>query len=131
MKTAQQLVAEAKTRIKEVTVEQLQQVLNDHHTLLIDVREPEEFNQGHVDRAVNMPRGVLEMKIHQHPSVAHLCEGDQALAQLVEQPVYLMCRSGARSALAADSLRQMGFKQPISVAGGFVAWNEAGLPVEQ
>lgn len=130
MKTAQQLVTEAKSRITEVNVQQLQQALSDHHTLLIDVREPEEFAQGKIDRAVNMPRGVLEMKIHLHPSVAHLCDADQALAKLIDQPIYLMCRSGARSALTADSLRQMGFKQAISVAGGFVAWQEAGLPVE-
>ena len=130
MKTAQQLVAEAKSRITEVNVQQLQQALSDHHTLLIDVREPEEFAQGNIDRAVNMPRGVLEMKIHLHRSVAHHCQADQALAKLIDQPIYLICRSGARSALAADSLRQMGFKQAISVAGGFVAWQEGGLPVE-
>lgn len=129
MKTSQQLVAEAKARIREVDVQQLKQVLSDPHALLIDVREPEEFAQGAVDRAVNFPRGVLEMKIHLHPEVAYLCDAEQAQRALLERPIYLMCRSGARSALAADSLQQMGFTHAVSVAGGFLAWQDAGFPV--
>ncbi|WP_245612883.1 rhodanese-like domain-containing protein [Rheinheimera texasensis] len=130
LKSAQQLVAEARSQIREVSVQQLQAVLADHHSILIDVREPDEFQQGRVDRAVNYPRGVLEMKIHQHPAVAAHCEPQQALAELASRPVYLMCRSGARSALAALSLQQMGFSQVFSVAGGFQAWLDAGLPVD-
>ncbi len=130
LKSSQQLVAEARGQIREVSVQQLSAQLADHQTILIDVREPDEFQQGRVDRAVNFPRGVLEMKIHQHPAVAAHCEPQQALAALAAKPVYLMCRSGARSALAALSLQQMGFPQVYSVAGGFQAWLDAGLPVE-
>ncbi len=130
LKSSQQLVAEARGQIREVSVQQLSALLADHQTILIDVREPDEFQQGRVDRAVNFPRGVLEMKIHQHPAVAAHCEPQQALAALAAKPVYLMCRSGARSALAALSLQQMGFPQVYSVAGGFQAWLDAGLPVE-
>ena len=130
LKSAQQLVAEARSQIREISVQQLSAQLADHQSILIDVREPDEFQQGRVDRAVNYPRGVLEMKIHQHPAVAAHCEPQQALAELAARPVYLMCRSGARSALAALSLQQMGFSQVFSVAGGFQAWLDAGLPVE-
>jgi rhodanese-related sulfurtransferase len=70
------------------------------------------------------------MKIHQHPAVAAHCEPQLALTELANQPVYLICRSGARSALAALSLQQMGFTQVYSVAGGFQAWAAAGLPVD-
>lgn len=130
LKTSQQLVAEARSQIREISVQQLSAQLADHHSILIDVREPDEFQQGRVDRAVNYPRGVLEMKIHQHPAVAAHCDAQQALTELASRPVYLMCRSGARSALAALSLQQMGFSQVYSVAGGFQAWLDAGLPVE-
>lgn len=130
IKTSQQLVAEARGQIREVSVQQLSSLLADHQLILIDVREPDEYQQGRVDRAVNYPRGVLEMKIHQHPAVAAHCEPQVALTELAARPVYLMCRSGARSALAAQSLQLMGFSQVFSVAGGFQAWQEAGLPVE-
>ncbi len=129
MKSSQQLVNEAKARITEVSVQQLAAALQDHHTILIDVREPDEYAQGYIDRSVNYPRGVLEMRIHQHPSVSANCDTMVALEQLAAKPVYLICRSGARSALAADSLKNMGFTQAISVAGGFQAWQDAGFPV--
>lgn len=131
MKTAQQLVGEVKPTINEVSIEQLQQALSDHHTILIDVREQNEFANGHIDRAVNYPRGVLEFRIHQHPSVTQLCDTEQALQELANKPVYLICQSGGRSALSAEALTRMGFNQVKSVAGGMQAWTTAGLPVTQ
>lgn len=131
MKSSQQLVNEAKARIVEVSVQELAAALQDHHAVLIDVREPDEYAQGSIDRSVNYPRGVLEMRIHQHPSVGSNCDSMAALEQLAAKPVYLICRSGARSALAADSLKNMGFTQVISVAGGFQAWSDAGYPIER
>lgn len=130
MKSAQQLVAEAKNQIHEVSVQQLSTALNDPHCILIDVREPDEFTAGHIHSAVNYPRGVLEMRIHQHPAVAAICDTEQALTTLASKAVYLLCRSGARSALAAVSLIQMGFSQVYSVSGGFQAWQDAGFAVE-
>ena len=131
IKSSQQLVAEAKAQIREVTVQQLATVLQNHQAIFIDVREPDEFQQGRVDHAVNYPRGMLEMKVHQHPAVAAHCDAAVALTEIAAQPVYLMCRSGARSALAALSLQQMGFSQVFSVAGGYQAWVDAGYPTEQ
>ena len=133
MKTAQQLVAEAKAVIKEVSINELSTALTaDAGTLVVDVREPAEFAQQHISGAVNYPRGVLEMNIHNHPKVAASgCAPDMALAQLAQSPLYLICRSGARSALAAESLQRMGFTQVYSVAGGMQAWLDAGLTVKQ
>ncbi|KUM54689.1 rhodanese-like domain-containing protein [Rheinheimera sp. EpRS3] len=132
MKTAQQLVAEAKAVIKEVSINELSTALTaDAETLVVDVREPAEFAQQHISGAVNYPRGVLEMNIHNHPKVAASgCAADVALAQLAQSPLYLICRSGARSALAAESLQRMGFTQVYSVAGGMQAWLDAGLAVK-
>ncbi len=130
MKTSQELVAEAKLHIKEIDVATLSGALADHHCILIDIREPEEFQAGHIDRAVNYPRGVLEMRIHQHPEMSHHCDTLPALEELASRPIYLICRSGARSALAAESLQKMGFEDVYSVAGGFQAWVAAGLPSE-
>uniref|UniRef100_A0A486XJ81 Rhodanese-related sulfurtransferase n=1 Tax=Rheinheimera sp. BAL341 TaxID=1708203 RepID=A0A486XJ81_9GAMM len=133
MKTSQQLVAEAKAAIKEVSINDLHNALNhDPETILIDVREPAEFSQHHIVGAVNYPRGVLEMNIHNHPKVAASgCEPNMALAQLAQSPVYLICRSGARSALATESLQRMGFTQVYSVDGGMQGWIDAGLAVKQ
>lgn len=132
MKTAQQLVAEAKAAIKEVSISELNTVLSaDAEAVLIDVRESAEFAQQHIVGAVNYPRGVLEMNIHNHPKVAASgCEPEIALAQLAQNPLYVICRSGARSALAAESLQRMGFSQVYSVAGGMQAWLDAGLAVK-
>ncbi|GAB2933980.1 rhodanese-like domain-containing protein [Rheinheimera gaetbuli] len=133
MKTSQQLVAEAKAAIKEVSISELNAALTaDAETVLVDVREPAEFAQQHIPGAVNYPRGVLEMNIHNHPKVAASgCAPDMALTQLAQNPLYLICRSGARSALAAESLQRMGFSQVYSVAGGVQAWLDAGLAVKQ
>ncbi|WP_240223457.1 rhodanese-like domain-containing protein [Rheinheimera hassiensis] len=132
MKTSQQLIAEAKAAINEVSIADLSSALKtDSETVLIDVREPAEFTQQHIAGAVNYPRGVLEMNIHNHPKVAASgCAQDMALAQLAQSPLYLICRSGARSALAAEALQRMGFTQVYSVAGGIQAWLDAGLTVK-
>ncbi|UAA38928.1 rhodanese-like domain-containing protein [Paraneptunicella aestuarii] len=130
MKSSQQLVAEAKAVIKEVDVATLLSALDDHHTVLIDVRETDEYDKGHIDRSVNYPRGMLEMQIHQHPSVSHHFEPMNALEELSSKPIYVICRSGARSALATQTLMNMGFENVMSVAGGMNAWSEAGYPIE-
>ena len=133
MKTSQQLIAEAKAAIKEVSIDDLASALKqDADTVLIDVREPAEYSQQHIIGSVNYPRGVLEMNIHNHPKVAASgCEPQMALQQLAASTIYVICRSGARSALATESLQRMGFTQVYSVAGGMQAWIDAALPVKQ
>lgn len=133
MKTAQQLVTEAKAVINEISITQLVEYMAQHpEPRLIDVREPAEFAVNHIQGAINYPRGVLEMQLATHPAVAASgCEAEVALSQLAQAPLYLICRSGARSALAAESLQRMGFTQVYSVAGGMQAWLDAQLPSSQ
>ncbi|SRR5690554_2403883 len=122
--TAHDLVADAHTRIRRISPQQLQAERED--LIIIDVREPAEFAEGHLPGAINLPRGVLEFKIEAHPALA--CETSPALADR-ERRIALYCLTGGRSALATDSLQRMGFTQLMSLEGGFTAWKDAGLPV--
>lgn len=126
IKTGAQLVQEIKPNITEVSVSALADNLAKD-IVLIDVREPEEFQQARIAGAVNLPRGVLEMKIQMHPQFR---DAESPLEELNKHEIYLICRSGARSALAANSLQTMGFEQVKSVAGGMMAWQEQGLHTE-
>lgn len=127
MKTVQDLVAAAKGRIREIDHAELD-AMRAKGAPLIDVREPGEFAQGRIPGAVNIPRGVLEFEVDGHPAVN--CAKDPALSHR-ELPVILSCRSGARSALAAAALKDLGFAEPVSLAGGFMGWANAGQPVER
>lgn len=126
IKTGAQLVQEIKPNITEVSVAALADNLAKD-IVLIDVREPEEFQLARIAGAVNLPRGVLEMKIQMHPQFK---DAESPLEELNKHEIYLICRSGARSALAASSLQAMGFEQVKSVAGGMMAWQEQGLHTE-
>lgn len=125
MITAQELCSKAKANVKEVDTDELQKAI-EQGARVIDVREPAEYGQGHIRGAVNMPRGVLEMQLNQHPEVAGY---DNALERIAEKPLYLICRTGGRSALAAESLQRMGIENVYSVDGGMSAWQEKKLPV--
>ena len=124
--TVQQLVSDAKSRIREIDAAQLI-ALHAGGAPVIDVREPAEYAAGHVPGAVNIPRGVLEFEVDGHPAVNRL--RDPALAHR-DQPVVLYCRSGGRSALAAEALQRLGFAEPLSLAGGFAAWCDQAHAVE-
>ncbi|UIP26764.1 rhodanese-like domain-containing protein [Photobacterium sp. TLY01] len=119
------LADQAKQGIEEIHCHELALLLN-HDIILIDVRERAEINTGMLPGAIHISRGVLEMQLDTHPAVAH---HHNALEVMALQPVYLYCRSGARSALAAQSLQKMGFTQVFSLAGGIQAWQDAKLPV--
>ena len=124
--TAQQLVALAKTVITEIDAERLR-ALQAAGVPVIDVREPGEYAAGRIVGAINIPRGVLEFEVDGHPAVN--CHKDPALGHR-ERPVVLYCRSGGRSALAAEALMRLGFREPLSLTGGFMGWSEAGGVVE-
>ncbi|MGY6519900.1 MAG: rhodanese-like domain-containing protein [Lysobacteraceae bacterium] len=111
------LVDAARGAIREVDPKHLDGELDA--VTLIDVREPAEFESGHLPGAVNIPRGVLEFQIHAHPAVGGAT--DEALA-LPQRPIVLYCRSGGRSALAAQSLQLLGFSNVRSLTGGIEAW---------
>lgn len=109
--TAQDLVAQAKRQITEVSAATARQLLSEGNILLIDTREANEYEEGHLDGAILLPRGVLEFKIGSLPEL-----GDKAKAVLI------YCRSGGRSALAAQTMQQLGYQNVLSMAGGFEAW---------
>ncbi|HAI94820.1 MAG TPA: sulfurtransferase [Xanthomonadaceae bacterium] len=123
--TANDLIARARAEITEITPQAL-----DPATLaglsVIDVREPGEYAQGHLPGAINLPRGVLEFQIEAHPAMA--CSTTEAL-QARDRPLLVYCLTGGRSALAALSLQELGFRHVRSMAGGVKAWSAAGLPL--
>jgi rhodanese-related sulfurtransferase len=88
----------------------------DPDAVLVDVREPDEWAAGHPPGAVHIPMRDVPSRLGELPR---------------DEPVYLICRSGNRSARVAAYLRQEGFARPINVAGGILAWQRAGLPVER
>lgn len=115
--TAQDLVAAAKQQIQEIDTATAQAQLGN--SLVLDVREPGEFAAGHLPGAVNIPRGLLEFKIDSHPDF----QGKQ------QAGIVVYCQTGGRSALATQVLNQLGYQQAVSMAGGFKAWAESGLPL--
>lgn len=117
MKTAHDLVAEAKAQVVEVPLERAEDAVRGAD-VLIDVREADEYQAGHIPGAVHMSRGVLEFKLSGTPALASR-----------DLKVVLYCKTSGRAALAAQSLRAMGYLQVESLAGGFDAWAAAGKPV--
>lgn len=117
MKSGMDLIAEAKQRIREVTPQQVNERLSrGEKFVLLDVREPNEWNLGRVPGAIHIPRGIMETSI------------EQRVPRDAEVVIY--CASGNRSALAADTLQQMGYKDVSSLRGGFKDWAGTGGPVE-
>jgi len=111
------LVNDAKSRVKEVDIEQYQKMPRDGH-VLIDTREDSEWQAGHAAGAIHLGKGIIERDIES--------EIPDKSTTLV-----LYCGGGFRSALVADTLQKMGYKNAISLDGGWRAWNGAGLPVEK
>ncbi len=111
--TAMDLVASAKQNISEISIAEAKQALSEH--LILDVREPAEFAAGQLPNAVNIPRGLLEFQINNHPTFA----GQHAVKIIV------CCQSGGRSALATESLHKLGYTNAVSLAGGYKTWSES------
>ena len=117
MKTAHDLVALAKSKIKEVSVADAAQAIQDSDVLL-DVREADEYASGHIPGAVHISRGLLEFKISNAPELASR-----------DLKIVLYCKTSGRAALAAKALNDMGYLNVESIAGGFDAWVAAGNPI--
>lgn len=112
------LVNDAKTRIREVTVEETQQRLSANpDAKLFDVREDNEWQAAHATGASHIGKGIIERDIEERVP-------DKSTE------VILYCGGGFRSALAADVLQQMGYTNVFSMAGGWKAWKDSGSPVE-
>jgi sulfur-carrier protein adenylyltransferase/sulfurtransferase len=116
-RTYQDLLATAREEVPEIQAADLAERLDGAEPpLVVDVREQSEWDEGHVPGAVHVPRGFLESRIN---GVAR-----------PDQEVVLMCAGGNRSLLAGTTLRQMGFTNVLSLAGGFTRWKQSGNPVK-
>lgn len=113
------LVQDAKTRIKECTIDDVKRRLAaKERFLLVDVREESEYSTGHAAGAVHLSKGVIERDIESKVP-------DKAT------PMVLYCGGGFRSALVADNLQKMGYTNVISMDGGWRAWMQASMPVDR
>lgn len=122
-KSAAQMVAEAKGRIENLSVDQVAEEVGGGDALLVDLREPEERRRdGVIPDAIPVSRGMLEF--YADPtSPYHRPEFDPS------KRVIFHCAGGGRSALAADTLKQLGFDRAAHLEGGFAAWKAEGQPV--
>jgi rhodanese-related sulfurtransferase len=114
--TAMDLVAAAKQTIREVNHAEAAALLGNAPVL--DVREPAEYAAGRLPGAVNIPRGVLEFQIGNHPAFQR------------DADILVYCLSGGRSALAVEALHKLGYAKAVSLAGGYKSWQEADQAVE-
>ena len=109
------LVNQAKAEINEITIAELQQ--HNQPYVLLDIREDHEWVKGHLPEAMHLGKGIIERDIEQ-------------MVQDKKQKIVLYCGGGYRSALAAQTLQQMGYQQVLSLAGGYREWKVQGLAVE-
>lgn len=117
MASFNELIERVKSQIQETTVDEVSALLKEGADLqLIDVRERDEFVEGHIEGADFIPRGLLDMKI-------------ENTAPDKDRPIILYCAGGARSALAARTLEEIGYTDVKSMAGGFTAWKRSGYAV--
>ncbi len=117
LKTGQDLIDEAKQQIEEVTPEQVREMqARNERVVYLDVREPNEWNLGRLPQAIHLPRGNLETKV-------------EALIDR-SQRVVIYCARGNRSALAALTMKQMGYENIASMARGIQGWAEINGEIE-
>ena len=115
-------VKEARSHIEEWDAESAYERLAQGDVLVIDVREMDELMGGRIAGALHIPRGIIEAAAD--PSVRHR---HAELCHAHARPILLYCQSGARSAMAAWALQQMGFEQAYSLAGGLECWLAEGF----
>ena len=125
MKRFIELIEECKPLINEVfpwDVEDMQQA--NPEIILVDVREPHEYDSMHIPNSISAPRGILET----------CCEYDfdETIPELAagrDKEILVICRSGNRSLLAARTMQEMGFQKLHSLKTGLRGWNESDLPL--
>ena len=112
------IAEDARSRVREVSVEEAQRKLASGKATLIDVREESEWAAGHARGAEHLGKGVIERDI-------------EVRVPDKKAEIILYCGGGFRSALATDNLQKMGYTNVLSMAGGWRAWQAAGAPVEK
>lgn len=117
-KTAEHFVKEAKKTVKEISVADAKAAIDSGKVaVILDCRTAKEFKKGHLPKAINIPRGLLEFKVTK---------------KIPNKSGYIICycKSGGRSCLSSCTLGEMGYTNVKSMAGGWKAWVKAGYPIE-
>src|SRR5262245_23149340 len=117
MASYRDLLQRVKEEIGEVDAPRARELIESDSPAIVDVRERDEWDEGHIPGAVHIPRGFLESRI------------ETALPNR-EQPIVVYCQSGARSAFAAKTLEELGYTSAVNLAGGFTDWKRNGFPTE-
>ncbi len=118
-KTSKDFVNEAKKTVKEISVADAKAEIDSGKVaIILDCRTEKEFKKGHIPKAMNIPRGLLEFKIEK---------------KIPKKDAYIICYcvSGGRSCLACSTMKEMGYSNLKSMAGGWKAWVKAGYPIEE
>ncbi len=123
-KSAMEMVKDAKKDIENLSIQQAKEEMANPGVVLIDIREAEELKQGKIPGAVHAPRGMLEFYADSTLPY-HKPEFSK------NKRIVLYCATSGRSALAVQTLKAMGYTNVAHIDGGFKAWKEAGLPVDQ
>ena len=112
------IALETKARIQECTIHELKTRMDrGEKATLVDVREDSEFIAGHIPGAIHLSKGIIERDI-------------ESIIPDPNQEILLYCGGGFRSALAAENLQRMGYRNVVSVDGGWRSWTEADYPIE-
>jgi rhodanese-related sulfurtransferase len=114
----EKLVAEAKKKITEISPGEAAERSRSGDAVIIDVREKDEWDEQHIPDAIHMSRGTIELDVEEKVPYTNAM-------------IICHCGGGGRSALAAESLQKMGYKNVRSMAGGFKAWKAMGLPTSK
>ncbi len=114
-KSSKSIIDDARKEIPQLDIDQARKLMEQTGTVVVDVRESEEWRQGHLPNAVFIPRGFLELRIEEKVP-------DH------KTPVILQCASGTRSLLAARTLKELGYEKVYNLVGGFNSWKDRGLP---
>ena len=122
--TVMEMITDARAQVGTVTPDAAAKEVSAGSAVVVDVREPEEWQHGHIDGAVPAPRGLLEF-FADPTSPRHNDDLDPARRTIV------VCASGARASLAALTLKTMGYEDVAVLDGGFKGWTDAGLPTTE
>jgi sulfur-carrier protein adenylyltransferase/sulfurtransferase len=117
MATYRELLQQVRSEISEIDAAHARERIESGEPVVVDVREQDEWDEGHVPGAVHVPRGHLESRI-------------ERLAPDTSRPVVVYCSAGNRSAFAAKTLTDLGYEDVVSLAGGFTDWKRNGFPVQ-
>ena len=117
MPTYRELLQQTRSEISEIDANQARGRIESGEPVVVDVREQDEWDEGHIPGAVHVPRGHLESRI-------------ERLAPDPARPVVIYCSAGNRSAFAAKTLAELGYEDVVSLAGGFTDWKRNGFPVQ-